>query len=215
MFEGGITGIGMAGWTGLSGAACSLIAASDGSALSANCVACRAASRSPSTEDRINDGRVGAFSDGASTLSIGSNPPPTSVEPGRKVATATPPAMPRTAAPMPKSDISRNREPPAAANGAPAAIVAALAPPITALRAAASQSGPLSSLPALPCSSAIMRRACWAGTFASRSSVAAAPRGPCSARVRTAKNQSCSGIRRLSSGVPLQGETRKPQCGQA
>ncbi|KUL96398.1 hypothetical protein DK26_06135 [Bosea sp. WAO] len=83
---------------------------------------------------------------------------------------------------------------------------------MTALRAAVNQPRPSS---AAASSSPTIRRACSIEMPASRSSVDAAALGPCSASTLTAKNQSCSEVRRFCSGVPAQGETRKLQCPQA
>ena len=84
--------------------------------------------------------------------------------------------------------------------------------PVTALRTAVNQLRPSF---AADSSSPIIRRACSIEMPASRSSVDAAALGPCSASALTAKNQSCSKVRRFSNGVPTQGETRKLQCPQA
>ena len=231
MFEGGSTGSGKAGTCGdapeASSANCSVRAASEGSLLSANCVACRAASRSPSTEDRINEGRIGACSEGASTVSAGAKSGSgAGAGAGVSVATATPAITATTTLPAPASASSRARPAPSAEIAAPCnalrgkafRAVPAMpsagtrpAPPATALRAAVNQPAP--SLAAAS-SSPTIRRACSFEMPASRSSTAAAL-GPCSASSLIAKNQSCSEVRRLSSGVPAQGETRKLQYPQA
>jgi hypothetical protein len=88
---------------------------------------------------------------------------------------------------------------------APAPNCAASFSPTISRRSAGYQSAPrLAEESAIAASSSTNLRAVRDGTFASRAMLAAAL-PPCSAIALMAKNQSCSGVRRFSIGVPAAG----------